>query len=59
MIPKIILCIENTEYLYSYCVDVLSYTSHLWVAEITSQIILLKENCKKRYEYISNYGFEL
>ena len=29
MIPKIILCIENTEYLYSYCVDVLSYTSNL------------------------------
>ena len=59
MIPKIILCIENTEYLYSYCVDVLSYTSNLSVAEITSQILLLKENCKKSYEDISNYGFEL
>ena len=59
IIPKLISCIENTESLYSYCVDVLSYTSNVSTAEITSQILLLKEGCEKRYEELSPYGFSL
>lgn len=59
IIPKLILCIENTEALYSYCADVLSYTSNVSTAEITSQILVLKENCKKSYEELSPYGFSL
>lgn len=59
VIPKLISCIENTENLYSYCVDVLSYTSNLSISEITSEILILKENCEKSYEYLSTYGFYL
>lgn len=59
IIPKLISCIENTESLYSYCVDVLSYTSNVSTAEITSQILLLKEGCEKSYEELSPYGFSL
>lgn len=59
IIPKLISCIENTESLYSYCVDVLSYTSNVSTAEITSQILLLKECCEKSYEELSPYGFSL
>ena len=59
IIPKLISCIENTESLYSYCVDVLSYTSNVSTAEITSQILLLKESCEKSYEELSPYGFSL
>ena len=36
IIPTLISCIENTENLYSYCIDVLSYTSNLSTSEITS-----------------------
>lgn len=59
IIPKLILCIENTEALYSYCIDVLSYTSNLSTAEITSEILVLKENCTKSYEELSPYGLTL
>lgn len=59
IIPKLILCIENTESLYSYCVDILSYTSNSSAAEITSEILLLKENCSKSYEELSPYGLTL
>ena len=59
IIPKIILSIENTEALYSYCMDVLSYTSNLSTAEITSEILVLKENCQKSYYEVSSYGFSL
>lgn len=59
IIPKLILCIENTEDLYSYCIDVLSYTSNLSTAEITSEILVLKENCTKSYEELSPYGLTL
>lgn len=59
IIPKLILCIENTESLYSYCIDVLSYTSNLSIAEITSEILILKDNCEKSYQELSNYGFSL
>lgn len=59
VIPKLISCIENTENLYSYCVDVLSYTSNLSISEITSEILILKENCEKSYEDLSTYGFYL
>ena len=59
IIPKLISCIENTESLYSYCVDVLSYTSNLSTSEITSEILILKESCEKSYEDLSPYGFYL
>ena len=59
IIPKLISCIENTENLYSYCVDVLSYTSNLSTSEITSEILILKESCEKSYEDLSPYGFYL
>lgn len=59
IIPKLISCIENTESLYSYCVDVLSYTSNLSISEITSEILILKESCEKSYEDLSPYGFYL
>ena len=55
IIPKLISCIENTENLYSYCVDVLSYNSNLSTSEITSEILILKES----YEDLSPYGFYL
>ena len=57
IIPKLISCIENTENLYSYCVDVISYTSNLSISEITSEILILKESCEKSYEDLSPYGF--
>lgn len=59
IIPKLISCIENTENLYSYCVDVLSYTSNLSTSEITSEILILKESCEKSYEDLSPFGFYL
>ena len=59
IIPTLISCIENTENLYSYCIDVLSYTSNLSTSEITSEILILKESCKKSYEDLSPYGFSL
>ncbi len=59
IIPKLISCIENTENLYSYCIDVLSYTSNLSISEITSEILILKENCQKSYDDLSPYGFYL
>lgn len=59
IIPKLISCIESTENLYSYCIDVLSYTSNLSISEITSEILILKENCKKSYDDLSPYGFYL
>ena len=59
IIPKLISCIENTENLYSYCVDVLSYNSNLSTSEITSEILILKESCEKSYEDLSPYGFYL
>lgn len=59
IIPKLILCIENTDSLYSYCINILSYTSNLSTAEITSEILLLKENCNKSYEELSAYGLTL
>ena len=59
IIPTLISCIENTENLYSYCIDVLSYTSNLSTSEITSEILILKESCKKSYEDLSTYGFYL
>lgn len=59
IIPKLILCIENTESLYSYCIDILSYTSNLSAAEITSEILVLKENCRNSYEELSPYGLTL
>ena len=59
IIPKLISCIESTENLYSYCIDVLSYTSNLSTSEITSEILILKENCEKSYDDLSPYGFYL
>lgn len=59
IIPKLISCIESTENLYSYCIDVLSYTSNLSISEITSEILILKENCQKSYDDLSPYGFHL
>lgn len=59
IIPKLISCIESTENLYSYCIDVLSYTSNLSTSEITSEILILKENCEKNYDDLSPYGFYL
>ena len=59
IIPKLISCIEHTENLYSYCIDVLSYTSNLSISEITSEILILKENCKKSYDDLAPYGFYL
>lgn len=59
IIPKLILCIENTESLYSYCIDILSYTNNLSTAEITSEILVLKENCSNSYEELSPYGLTL
>ena len=51
--------LENTENLYSYCIDILSYTSDLSTSEITSEILILKSNCEKSYEDLSTYGFSL
>lgn len=59
IIPKLIRCIEETENLYNYCIDVLSYTSNLSTAEITSELLVLKENCIKSYAELSPYGFSL
>lgn len=59
IIPKLISCIESTENLYSYCIDVLSYTNNLSTSEITSEILILKENCEKSYDDLSPYGFYL
>ena len=59
IIPKLISCIESTENLYNYCIDVLSYTSNLSISEITSEILILKENCQKSYDDLSPYGFYL
>ncbi|WP_133016812.1 hypothetical protein [Clostridium cuniculi] len=59
IIPKLISCIESTENLYSYCIDVLSYTSNLSTSEITSEILILKESCEKSYDDLSPYGFYL
>lgn len=59
IIPKLISCIESTENLYNYCIDVLSYTSNLSISEITSEILILKENCQKSYDNLSPYGFYL
>lgn len=58
-IPKFILCLENTATLYNYCIDVLSYTSNLSVAEITSEILVLKESCIKSYDELSSLGISL
>ncbi|WP_304680989.1 hypothetical protein [uncultured Clostridium sp.] len=59
IIPTLISCIENTENLYSYCINVLSYTNNLSISEITSEILILKSNCEKSYEDLSIYGFSL
>lgn len=59
IIPSLISCIENTENLYSYCINVLSYTNNLSISEITSEILILKSNCEKSYEDLSLYGFSL
>lgn len=59
IIPNLISCIESTENLYSYCIDVLSYTSNLSTSEITSEILILKESCEKSYDDLSPYGFSL
>lgn len=59
LIPNLVLCIQNTEDLFSYCINVLSYTNNLSSAEITSEILLLKENCMSSYEQLSSSGVYL
>ena len=59
IIPKLTSCIENTENLYKYCLEVLSYTGNLTAPETTSQILVLKEACNSSYAELSPYGFSL
>lgn len=56
IIPKLINSIECTENLYKYCIESLSYSGDLTSSEITSQILLLKDNCNSSYELLSPYG---
>lgn len=56
LIPKLVTSIDYTKTLYNYCIDVLSYSINLTNTEITSQILLLKEDCIKSYEDLSPYG---
>ena len=56
LIPKLVSSIDLTKSLYNYCIDVLSYNTNLNNTEVTSQILLLKEDCIKSYEDLTYYG---
>ena len=59
IIPKFISSIEATENLYKYCIESLSYSNDLSSSEITSQILLLKDNCNSSYEALYPYGLSV
>lgn len=59
LIPKFLSAIEETSKLYNYCIEVLTYNTALNTAEVTSEILLLKENCVESYNELSPYGLTI